>query len=403
VLFLCEQIRLLNEGSKLAKKYNSTAKYRMVTLKKCYNTKSFWLIIAGSLLFSNSYSQDLVSSYRLKKVVIDAGHGGHDPGCISKNLKEKDVTLAVALKLGKQIETNFPEVEVVYTRKTDVFIPVDERTKIANKAEADLFISIHVNANPSSKPFGAETYVMGLSKSANNLDVAMRENAVITYEKDYSSKYEGYDPNSAESFIIFSLMQNAYLNQSLEFAAIVQKKFEEKAKRKDRGVRQAGFLVLWKTSMPSVLVEVGFISNPQEEKFLMKDDAHDSLANAIYLAFKSYKSDKEQTSSFVTTSKPIEINTEPVNTPDTALRFQIQILASNKLLKSNAPDFKKYKEVTILKAGNTYKYTVGNKSTYQEILEMMPEVKKIFPNSFIIAVKNGNQIPINAALKQGVN
>lgn len=403
MLFLCEQIRLLNEGSKLAKKYNSTAKYRMVTLKKCYNTKSFWLIIAGSLLFSNSYSQDLVSSYRLKKVVIDAGHGGHDPGCISKNLKEKDVTLAVALKLGKQIETNFPEVEVVYTRKTDVFIPVDERTKIANKAEADLFISIHVNANPSSKPFGAETYVMGLSKSANNLDVAMRENAVITYEKDYSSKYEGYDPNSAESFIIFSLMQNAYLNQSLEFAAIVQKKFEEKAKRKDRGVRQAGFLVLWKTSMPSVLVEVGFISNPQEEKFLMKDDAHDSLANAIYLAFKSYKSDKEQTSSFVTTSKPIEINTEPVNTPDTALRFQIQILASNKLLKSNAPDFKKYKEVTILKAGNTYKYTVGNKSTYQEILEMMPEVKKIFPNSFIIAVKNGNQIPINAALKQGVN
>jgi N-acetylmuramoyl-L-alanine amidase len=403
VLFLCEQILLLNEGSKLAKKYNSTAKYRMVTLKKCYNTKTFWLIIAGLLLISNSYSQDLVSNYRLKKVVIDAGHGGHDPGCISKNLKEKDVTLAVALKLGKQIETNFPEVEVVYTRKTDVFIPVDERTKIANKAEADLFISIHVNANPSTKPFGAETYVMGLSKSANNLDVAMRENAVITYEKDYSSKYEGYDPNSAESFIIFSLMQNAYLSQSLEFAAIVQKKFEEKAKRKDRGVRQAGFLVLWKTSMPSVLVEVGFISNPQEEKFLMKDDAHDSLANAIFLAFKSYKSDKEQSSSFVTANKPIEIKTEPVNNPDTSLKFQIQILASNKLLKPNAPDFKKYNEVTILKAGNTYKYTVGNKSTYQEILEMMPEVKKIFPNSFIIAVKNGNQIPINAALKQGVN
>ena len=403
MLFLCEQILLLNEGSKLAKKYNSTAKYRMVTLKKCYITKTLRLIIAGLLLISNSYSQDLVSNYRLKKVVIDAGHGGHDPGCISKNLKEKDVTLAVALKLGKQIETNFPEVEVVYTRKTDVFIPVDERTKIANKAEADLFISIHVNANPSTKPYGAETYVMGLSKSANNLDVAMRENAVITYEKDYSSKYEGYDPNSAESFIIFSLMQNAYLSQSLEFAAIVQKKFEEKAKRKDRGVRQAGFLVLWKTSMPSVLVEVGFISNPQEEKFLMKDDAHDSLANAIFLAFKSYKSDKEQSSSFVTANKPIEIKAEPANSLDTSLKFQIQILASTKLLKPNAPDFKKYNEVTILKAGNTYKYTVGNKSTYQEILEMMPEVKKIFPNSFIIAVKNGNQIPINAALKQGVN
>ena len=403
MLFLCEQILLPNEGSKLAKKYNSTAKYRMVTLKKCYITKTFWLIIASLLLFSNGYSQDLVSTYRFKKVVIDAGHGGHDVGAVSKNLYEKDVTLSVALKLGKLIETNFPDVEVIYTRKTDVFIPLDERTQIANKAEADLFISIHVNANPSTKPFGAETYVMGLSKSANNLDVAMRENAVITYEKDYSSKYEGYDPNSAESFIIFSLMQNAYLSQSLEFAAIVQKKFEEKAKRKNRGVRQAGFLVLWKTSMPSVLVEVGFLSNPQEEKYLMKDDAHDSLANAIFLAFKSYKSDKEQSSSFVTENKPVEIKTEQVNIPDTSLKFQIQILASTKLLKPNAPDFKKYHEVTILKAGNTYKYTVGNKSTYQEILEMMPEVKKIFPNSFIIAVKNGNQIPINAALKQGAN
>lgn len=375
----------------------------MGNLKKYYNIKTIWLLAAGVFLFSNSFCQDLVSSYHLKKVVIDAGHGGHDSGANSKNLQEKEVTLSVALKLGKLIESNCHDVEVIYTRKTDVFVPLDERTEIANKAEADLFISIHVNANPSSTPSGAETYVMGLHKSANNLDVAMRENAVISYEKDYSSKYEGYDPNSAESFIIFSLMQNTYLNQSLDFAALVQRKFEEKAQRKDRGVRQAGFLVLWKTSMPAVLVEVGFLSNPLEEKFLMKEDGHEVLATAIFQAFKNYKTEKEQPSSFITNKKPDENINRIENIPDTSLKFQIQILASSKLLKPSSPEFKRYKQVSILKAGSIYKYTVGNKETYKEILEMMTDVKKEFPNSFIIAVKNGNQIPINSALKQGIN
>lgn len=229
------------------------------------------LLISGVFFAGNTYSQDFVTSYKLTKVVIDAGHGGHDTGALGKDAREKDITLAVALKLGKLIETNCPDVTVIYTRKTDVFIPLDERTAIANKAEADLFISIHVNSNPSSRPYGAETYVMGLHKSAGNLDVAMRENSVITYEKDYTTKYEGYDPNSAESFIIFSLMQNAYLDQSLNFASKIQNDFCERGQRKDRGVKQAGFLVLWKTAMPSVLVELGFLSNPQEEKFLMSD------------------------------------------------------------------------------------------------------------------------------------
>ncbi|WP_092434534.1 N-acetylmuramoyl-L-alanine amidase family protein [Williamwhitmania taraxaci] len=376
----------------------------MVSLKKSYKVKTYWLLVAGLMLFLNGNGQDYVSNYRLSKVVIDAGHGGHDPGATSKNLQEKNVTLAVALKLGKLIETNCPDVEVIYTRQTDIFVPLDERTQIANKAEADLFISIHVNANPSSKPTGAETYIMGLSKSVSNLDVAMRENAVITYEKDYTSKYEGYDPNSAESFIIFSLMQNAYLDQSSDFAALIQKTFSDNAQRKDRGVRQAGFLVLWKTSMPSVLIELGFLSNPEEEKFLRSDEGHNVLASAIFNAFKSYRVQKEQTSRFVTKQQNAEeAKPETAIIPDSCLRFQIQIFATSRLLKPNAADFKTYNNVSILKAGNVYKYTVGNKSTYKEILSLIVEVKKQFPNSFVIAVKNGNQIPLDIAIKQATN
>lgn len=359
------------------------------------------LLISGVFFAGNTYSQDFVTSYKLTKVVIDAGHGGHDTGALGKDAREKDITLAVALKLGKLIETNCPDVTVIYTRKTDVFIPLDERTAIANKAEADLFISIHVNSNPSSRPYGAETYVMGLHKSAGNLDVAMRENSVITYEKDYTTKYEGYDPNSAESFIIFSLMQNAYLDQSLNFASKIQNDFCERGQRKDRGVKQAGFLVLWKTAMPSVLVELGFLSNPQEEKFLMSDSGQDYLASSIYRAFKSYKAQMELRSNFVGEKKAEPPVSEAK--PDSSLKFQIQILASSKLLPTNAPDFKKLDGISIIKAGSIYKYTVGNKDSYEEIQEMIKDVKKSFPESFVIAVKNGVQIPLDEALKQSLS
>ncbi|HUW05790.1 MAG TPA: N-acetylmuramoyl-L-alanine amidase [Williamwhitmania sp.] len=359
------------------------------------------LQVLGVLLTQGIYSQDFVTSYKLNKVVIDAGHGGHDSGAIGKDVMEKDITLAVALKLGKLIETNFPDVTVIYTRKTDVFIPLDERTAIANKAEADLFISIHVNSNPSSRPTGAETYVMGLHKSASNLDVAMRENSVITYEKDYTTKYEGYDPNSAESFIIFSLMQNAYLNQSLDFASKIQDDFCDRSQRKDRGVKQAGFLVLWKTAMPSVLVELGFLSNPQEEKFLMSDSGQNYLASSIFRAFRSYKTEMELKSNFVGEKKGEPQVSEAK--PDSSLKFQIQILSSSKLLPVTAPDFKNLDSISIIKIGSTYKYTVGNKSSYAEIQEMIKDVKKTFPESFVIAVKNGVPIPIDEALKQSLS
>jgi N-acetylmuramoyl-L-alanine amidase len=370
-------------------------------LKKTSLKYVITLLILEVFLTENIHSQDFVTSYKLKKVVIDAGHGGHDSGALGKNTKEKDITLAVALKLGKLIESNFSDVTVIYTRNTDVFIPLDERTAIANKAEADLFISIHVNSNPNSRPYGAETYVMGLHKSASNLDVAMRENSVITYEKDYTTKYEGYDPKSSESFIIFSLMQNAYLDQSLDFASKIQNDFCDRGQRKDRGVKQAGFLVLWKTAMPSVLVELGFLSNPEEEKYLMSDDGQNYLASSIYRAFKSYKTRMELRSNFVGEKK--EDPLPPVAKVDSSLKFQIQILASSKLLPTTSPEFKNLDGISIIKAGNIYKYTVGNKDSYEEIQQMIKSIKNTFPESFVIAVMNGVQIPLDKALKQSLS
>ena len=208
---------------------------------------------------------------KLKTLVIDPGHGGMDPGALGSKSKEKDVVLAVGLKLGKLINENQSDVKVIFTRKDDTFIPLHERADIANRNNADLFISIHANANKNHAVFGAETYAMGVHTNEKNMDVAKKENSAITFEKDYSSHYEGYDPNSAESFIIFTLMQGAFMEQSLEFANIIQTSFDKNAKRANRGVRQAGFLVLWKTTMPAVLVETGFISNTEEEKFLISD------------------------------------------------------------------------------------------------------------------------------------
>ena len=224
-----------------------------------------------SLFSANTTKSQHLSAYSVSKIVIDAGHGGKDPGTVGKISKEKDITLSIAKRVGELINQNLPGVKVVYTRSDDTFIPLDERSRIANRESADLFISIHCNAAPNKGVTGTETYVMGLHKSNENLDVAMRENAVITYEDEYHEKYEGYDPNSAESFIIFTMLQNAFLEQSLDFASIIQGDLKERAKRPDRGVRQAGFLVLWKTSMPSVLVELATLAT-KEEVFLNSNE-----------------------------------------------------------------------------------------------------------------------------------
>ncbi|MDX5348845.1 MAG: N-acetylmuramoyl-L-alanine amidase [Hymenobacteraceae bacterium] len=231
-------------------------------------------------------------SYRIRTVVIDAGHGGKDPGCNGKSSKEADVALKVALELGETIEKNLPDVKVVYTRKTDHFVELIDRAGIANKNNADLFISIHCNSGPSSA-YGTETYTMGLHTSDGNLKVAKRENAVILQEDNYKEKYDGFDPNSPQGHILFTLYQSAYIDNSLRFAQKVEHQFKHRVGRNSRGVKQAGLLVLWKSAMPSVLIELGFLTNPNEEKYLNDKTSQTYMASGIYRAFKEYKHELE--------------------------------------------------------------------------------------------------------------
>jgi N-acetylmuramoyl-L-alanine amidase len=246
------------------------------------------------LLFNMVFSQNEYN--KVKTIVIDAGHGGIDPGASGKKSKEKDITLSLALLTGQYIEENLKDVKVIYTRKSDEFIELYKRSEIANLNNADLFISIHVDAGTNTTVRGTSSFVMGLNKSEQQLEVVKRENAVIMIEEDYEKKYEGFDPNSPESEIIFSLYQNAYLEQSIKLAEYIQYQFREKAMRTDRDVRQAGLVVLWNCSMPSVLIETGFISNPEEELFLNTQDGQSLIASAIFRAVRSYKSYIENTS-----------------------------------------------------------------------------------------------------------
>ncbi len=231
--------------------------------------------------------------YTLKTIVIDPGHGGSDPGCITTSAQEKTIALEVSLKLGQILKDSFPEMKIIFTRKTDKFVDLNERAVMANKAKADLFLCIHVNTSANSTAYGTETYAMGLHKTEGNLAVAKRENDVILMEKDYHEKYEGYDPNSPESHIIFSMYQNAYLDKSLSLASAIENQFK-KSKRYSRGVKQAGFLVLWKCSMPSVLCETGFISNPSERNYITNDSCQAIIAKNLFIAIKNYKLNAER-------------------------------------------------------------------------------------------------------------
>ncbi|MBQ7988611.1 MAG: N-acetylmuramoyl-L-alanine amidase [Bacteroidaceae bacterium] len=247
-------------------------------------TKRYTLLIA-TLIMSLS-----MQAFTL---VIDAGHGGKDPGAAGRKSKEKNINLAVALELGRLVAKNCPDVKVVYTRKTDVFVELDERARIANKAKADLFISIHVNSTAARVgPQGTETYTLGMHRAADNLEVAKRENSVITLESNYEQRYEGFDPKSSESYIIFELMQDQNMEKSVRLARLIQQQMRSSAKRVDKGVFQAGFLVLRATSMPSALVELGYINNPTEEQYLTSKNGQAALARSIYNAFVQYKKTK---------------------------------------------------------------------------------------------------------------
>ncbi len=375
------------------------------------NINVIFLLILISLLNiqANIYAKG--TKYLKNKpviVVIDAGHGGKDPGAIGRNGQEKNIALAIALKLGKLLEDNLQNVKVIYTRKTDVFVELNKRAEIANKNKADLFISIHANASIKTRPYGTETFVMGLHKTQENLKVAKRENSVIVFEEDYSKKYEGYDINSSESYIIFSLMQNAYLEQSLAFASFVQNEFKNCAKRHDRGVKQAGFLVLWNTTMPSVLIETGFISNENEEKYLLSNKGKDAIALCIYKALCEYiKSINNKTVSDTTNfkinksvSKNDSITKLKKRTIDDRIFFKIQITSSSKQIPLDSSYFKGFKDVEEHKISSAYKYTIGNDTDIDKIKKMQQSVRRYFPDAFIVAFKNEKKIPINEAIKK---
>ena len=253
------------------------------------------VFISGfSLLFMlASFTPVGQKNYKVRKVVIDAGHGGKDPGTHGVLSQEKDVALDIALELGAIINKYLPDVEVIYTRKDNTFVELEERAAIANRAGADVFISVHCNAVGNPEVHGTETYIMGTHVTKQNLAVAQRENSVILMEENYEQKYEGFDPNSPESYIMFSLMQNAHLENSLRLAGNVENQFSQRVGRHSRGVKQAGFMVLWQTTMPSILVEVGYLTNQKEERFLNDALGKTYMASGIFRAFRDYKQEIE--------------------------------------------------------------------------------------------------------------
>jgi len=335
---------------------------------------------------------------KITTVVIDAGHGGKDPGAMGKHSREKDITLAVALKTGKYIEENFTDVKVIYTRKTDEFIELYKRAEIANKNSADFFISIHCNSNNSSSPYGAETFVMGLHKSDANLNVAMKENAAILLEEGQGEKYEGFDANSPESYIKFTLFQNTYLDQSTDMATRIQEQFKERVGRKDRGVYQAGFLVLWRTAMPGVLVELGFLSNPSEEQFLLSEDGQVFMASAIYRAFKAYKQDYEQ-ENYTEVEVQVKQEVKPdVKTKASELEYRVQFYTSPTELPSGSSKLKGIADVSNYYHNGLYKYTSGHFSTLDEAVKQQALIrKKGYGDAFVVPFLNGDRITAKEA------
>lgn len=377
---------------------------------------------------------------KLRTVVIDPGHGGHDSGCHGSSAYEKHVALSVSLKLGKLIEKHFPDVRVIFTRKTDVFVELYRRAQIANENKADLFICIHCNSGPKTA-YGAETFVMGLHKTDDNLNVARRENAVILQEDNYEKRYDGFDPNSPEAHIIFSLYQNAYLYQSLYFAEKLQHEFKNTAKRHNRGVKQAGFLVLYRTTMPSVLIETGFLTHAEEEKFLKSGEGQDKMAFSILRAFQQYKSwvddsndnrklepegisesdgkheaekideepvkPKESISTSKTDTESAEppksekkTETAPAHDSKQGVVYRVQIHNSPKKLPLNAAVFKGRSDVWEYEWNNSWKYTVGNFDKLEDAAKLQAELKKEgFPDAFVVPFRNNQRISLQEAKK----
>ena len=388
-------------------------------------------------------------------LVIDPGHGGHDAGALGAISKEKNINLAVALRFGKYVEQNLPEVRVIYTRKTDVFIPLNERANIANRANADLFISVHTNALPAGKVArGFETYTLGMHRAKDNLDVAMRENSVISMEKDYQQRYQGFDPRSSESYIIFEFIQGKNMERSVELARMIQRGVCDGANRPDKGVHQAGFLVLRETSMPGCLIELGFITTPDEERLLNNDSRVDDIARGIYEAFAKYKNKYDRSVSVPYRAKDSEEVNIPKIVPDQepapktrvvtrgkqpkreeappeqpkrevkkqepkkdvkkqetkkdvkkaeiadAPVFKLQIFVGSRNLRKGDAHFKGETDYDSFQEGNLVKYTLGASTNYNEIYRLRKEKLDKFPEAFIIAFKNGQKYDVNQAIRE---
>ena len=391
-------------------------------------------------------------------LVIDPGHGGHDAGALGAISKEKNINLAVALRFGKYVEQNLPEVRVIYTRTKDVFIPLNERANIANRANADLFISVHTNALPAGKVArGFETYTLGMHRAKDNLDVAMRENSVISMEKDYQQRYQGFDPRSSESYIIFEFIQGKNMERSVDLARMIQRGVCDGANRPDKGVHQAGFLVLRETSMPGCLIELGFITTPDEERLLNNDSRVDDIARGIYEAFAKYKNKYDRSVSVPYRAKDSEEVNIPKIVPDQepapktrvvtrgkqpkreeatpeqpkrvekevkkpepkrevkktetkkevkkaevadAPVFKLQIFVGSRNLRKGDAHFKGETDYDSFQEGNLVKYTLGASTNYNEIYRLRKEKLDKFPEAFIIAFKNGQKYDVNQAIRE---
>lgn len=408
------------------------------------------IVLLAFLLLSGAVFSQKNGVGKVKTVVIDPGHGGDKPGAITKNCKEKDIVLDVALKLGKVINDNFSDVEVIYTHKTDVDVSLAERAKMANRAKADLFISIHANSHPKGEAKGVETFVMGLSTSKANLEVAKKENADILLEDNYKNNedYNGFDPNSPESYIMFSLYQNAFVNKSLTFAKLIQDRYAARIKTVNRGVKQAELFVLYKTTMPSILTEIGFISNSEEEKFLNSEEGRADIVYCLFDAFATYKameegtkkianpkidipgfvknkpkkpapkkdtatakkdtaatgSDKKDSSVVIVAAQdsakpavPSTASVAPVADKEKAI-YRIQFLTSEKALEKGSPMFKKITEYDEYKEGGKIKYITGVANNLDEAKTLQNKIKaQGFKDAFIVPFYKGERISYEEA------
>ncbi|RAJ16192.1 N-acetylmuramoyl-L-alanine amidase family protein [Olleya aquimaris] len=368
-------------------------------------THLFKLFVSFIIVLTFSWTKTVNAQTNNDKfvVVLDAGHGGKDPGKNTKSgIKESEIALKIVLGVGKLLEKN-PDIKVVYTRKTDVFIDLFKRGKIANEANADLFVSIHCNAH-DTQASGSETYVLGIHRNKTNFEVAKAENEVVFLEDNYQENYKGFDPNSPESFIGLSLMQEAYLDQSIKLASLIQASFTNKLKRKNRGVKQAGFIVLHQTVMPSVLVETGFVTNKAEGAYLNSAKGQKELSKSISEAILNYKSEVDKNVGSLVIEDSIKDTISDEEKPIKNTVFKIQIAASSKALEPKAYNFKGLKDISREKSGSLYKYYFGYTSDYNKAQKLQIEAKnKGYKDAFIVAYKDGKPIKLSEALKSEVN